>query len=179
MKTKDLKRKLKAQPGGSLEPVGSAKWTECPPNRPGYYWWRGGPECSEAYVVRIAGDIDARLWTYHGPYQDASVQEYGGQWAGPLLPPNDQHQRREPAATDVGIGTELNGWLPSAECCGSAPCSLKQSLSLQSRKQEAKDPHYGLAGRAQPKQARPLRTCRNKPHLQPCSSCLQGSPKLQ
>ena len=36
---------------------------------------------------------------------------------------NDEHQRWEPAATDVGIGTELNGWLPSAECCGSAKCS--------------------------------------------------------
>ncbi len=26
MKTKDLKRKQKAQPGGSLKPVGSARW---------------------------------------------------------------------------------------------------------------------------------------------------------
>jgi hypothetical protein len=32
---------------------------------------------------------------------------------------NEQHQRREPAATDAGIVTELNGWLPSAECWGS------------------------------------------------------------
>src|ERR1039458_6080102 len=32
--------------------------------------------------------------------------------------PNDQHQRREPASTDTRLGTEPNGWLPSAECCG-------------------------------------------------------------
>src|SRR5579859_5256026 len=28
-----------------------------------------------------------------------------------------QHQRREPAATEQQIHVELNGWLPSAECC--------------------------------------------------------------
>jgi hypothetical protein len=36
-----------------------------------------------------------------------------------LVTPNGQHQRREPAATEQRIQTELNGWLPSAECCGS------------------------------------------------------------
>ena len=34
------------------------------------------------------------------------------------LPLNDQHERWEPAANDVQIGTELNGWLPSAAWCG-------------------------------------------------------------
>jgi hypothetical protein len=34
--------------------------------------------------------------------------------------PNGQHQRREPAATEQRMQTELNGWLPSAECCGYA-----------------------------------------------------------
>jgi len=32
--------------------------------------------------------------------------------------PNDQHQRWEPAAADTRTATDLNGWLPSAECCG-------------------------------------------------------------
>src|SRR5262245_58679428 len=32
---------------------------------------------------------------------------------------NVQHQRREPAATERRIQTELSDWLPSAECCGS------------------------------------------------------------
>jgi hypothetical protein len=31
---------------------------------------------------------------------------------------NVQHQRWEPAAAYVRTGTELNGWLPSAACCG-------------------------------------------------------------
>ena len=33
---------------------------------------------------------------------------------------NGQHQRWEPAAADVRIAPDLNGWLPSAECC----CSM-------------------------------------------------------
>ena len=32
--------------------------------------------------------------------------------------PNDKHQRWETAAAGAGIGSKLNGWLPSAECCG-------------------------------------------------------------
>jgi len=32
--------------------------------------------------------------------------------------PNDQHQPREPAAADARIDTDLDGWLPSAECSG-------------------------------------------------------------
>ena len=35
-------------------------------------------------------------------------------------PPNEQHQEWEPAAVGPGIGTELNGWLPSAVCCSLA-----------------------------------------------------------
>jgi len=35
-----------------------------------------------------------------------------------FIMPNDQHQRREPAATDDRIVTERNGWLPSAACWG-------------------------------------------------------------
>src|ERR1035437_479517 len=31
---------------------------------------------------------------------------------------NGQHQRREPAATEGGIVSERDGWLPAAECCG-------------------------------------------------------------
>ena len=42
--------------------------------------------------------------------------------------PNAQHQRWEPAAVDARIGTDLNGWLPSAECCGSAFSSLEVML---------------------------------------------------
>ena len=37
-----------------------------------------------------------------------------------MMTPNDQHQRWEPAAKDSRIVTGLDGWLPSAECCGSA-----------------------------------------------------------
>jgi hypothetical protein len=37
-----------------------------------------------------------------------------------MVLPNDQHQRWEPAAADIRIATDLTGWLPSAECCGSA-----------------------------------------------------------
>jgi hypothetical protein len=33
--------------------------------------------------------------------------------------PNDERERWEPAATDAGIGTDLNGWLPSAPRFGS------------------------------------------------------------
>jgi hypothetical protein len=39
-------------------------------------------------------------------------------WREHLKRQNDQHQRWEPAATDAGVESELNGWLPSAECCG-------------------------------------------------------------
>jgi hypothetical protein len=31
---------------------------------------------------------------------------------------NGQHQPREPAATDIGIVTDLHGWLPAPQCCG-------------------------------------------------------------
>jgi hypothetical protein len=37
-----------------------------------------------------------------------------------MLLPNAQHQPREPAAADARSDTDLNSWLPSAECCGSA-----------------------------------------------------------
>ena len=33
-------------------------------------------------------------------------------------PPNDHHQRWEPAADDVGVVADVNGWLSSAACCG-------------------------------------------------------------
>ena len=36
-----------------------------------------------------------------------------------LIPPNDQHQPQEPAAADGRMRTDINGWLRSAECCGS------------------------------------------------------------
>ena len=40
--------------------------------------------------------------------------------AGAIIRPNDQDQRWEPAAPDPRIASDLNGWLPSAACCGSA-----------------------------------------------------------
>jgi hypothetical protein len=44
-----------------------------------------------------------------------SLVEFIVQWH---LSSNDEHQRWEPAATDARIATDLNGWLPSAGCCG-------------------------------------------------------------
>jgi hypothetical protein len=38
---------------------------------------------------------------------------------------NGQHQRCEPAANGFGIVSELNGWLASAACCGSASLSKR------------------------------------------------------
>ena len=43
---------------------------------------------------------------------------------------NDQHQRWEPAAADAGIAVTLNGWLPSAECCGWAMVVEIQMLPM-------------------------------------------------
>ena len=40
--------------------------------------------------------------------------------AGIGFTPNAQHQRRKPAEAERRIQTGLNGWLPSAEWCGSA-----------------------------------------------------------
>jgi len=37
------------------------------------------------------------------------------------LRPNDERERWEPAAADARIGTDLNGWLPSAPRYGGAP----------------------------------------------------------
>jgi hypothetical protein len=37
---------------------------------------------------------------------------------GFFISPNDWHQRQEPAANDVEIAAERNGWLLSAACCG-------------------------------------------------------------
>src|SRR5436190_18898294 len=34
------------------------------------------------------------------------------------MPPNDRHQRWEPAARDGRLVSKLNGWLPSAAWCG-------------------------------------------------------------
>src|ERR1043166_3765419 len=47
-----------------------------------------------------------------------------------LMTPNDQHQRWEPAAADAGMVSDLNGWLPSAECCGWAFSSPLETQKL-------------------------------------------------
>jgi hypothetical protein len=52
---------------------------------------------------------------------------------------NAEHQRWEPAAADAGIGSELNGWLPSAECSGSATRSCESSQMPNPRNKQVSD----------------------------------------
>jgi hypothetical protein len=70
--------------------AGSA-WQKTAPAKPGYYWWRGDERATERYVVQVAS-IDGRMFVYNGPYRDDWAIHYGGEWAGPLEPPNNKLQ---------------------------------------------------------------------------------------
>src|SRR5207237_2144661 len=51
-------------------------------------------------------------------HRDAHDYEQSGSFHKVLFYANDQHQRWEPAAHDSGTESQVNGWLPSAACCG-------------------------------------------------------------
>jgi len=113
MKTKNLKRKLKAQPGGSLEPVGSEiRWVIV--GRCGLYegQWQRRREALRAHTADTGRD-----WPFCRRQGDRAVKAR-------IMFPNDHHQRWELTASDVGIATDLNGWLPSAAWCGYAAWSF-------------------------------------------------------
>lgn len=70
-------------------------WTTELPTKPGWYWFEGvsvceiGPELLEKQVplqvVRVIGDDDLAVRVDHG-YAGA-IEDFSGQWAGPLEPP--------------------------------------------------------------------------------------------
>ena len=84
-------------------------WTKILPNKPGYYWWRKNQYKSESiyYVFydhaesvkgcsRYESIVNVKpenrvlycRWTYEGLYDKQSLENVGGEWYGPLNPPN-------------------------------------------------------------------------------------------
>jgi hypothetical protein len=56
------------------------KWTTTPPVENGWYWWRSGKQG----IVSITYVYDRAFMNGNHPFQ---VATYGGEWAGPLVPP--------------------------------------------------------------------------------------------
>jgi hypothetical protein len=80
MKTKTLKRKQKARPGGSLEPVGSAGWHDAPTCAG--WWW---------------SDVMEQWSQWEGAGNAADqLTEAAAPWWGPWMPPNDRGQAQTP-----------------------------------------------------------------------------------
>lgn len=78
------------------------RWTNDPPVRPGFYWYRETRDRHEPTVLEIAveefgGNVD--LFIREGPGRDQVnfIENYDGEWAGPIpLPveertPNIEH----------------------------------------------------------------------------------------
>ncbi len=95
---------------------------------------RGCPRVCGAYFSFLRSTLELRLlWSYFSwragpsrrgyPRQNRPFIDNEQNSGTDPFTHNVQHQRWEPAAADTGIGSELNGWLPSAECCGSARMS--------------------------------------------------------
>ncbi len=59
------------------------RWTSDKPTVPGWYWWRQKPGGVLAIVEFASG---VRYPLYGGRY----FKPQGGEWSGPLTPPDDQ-----------------------------------------------------------------------------------------
>jgi len=62
-------------------------WTTEKPTQPGWYWWRK----SRRHEIEIAKlwDVDNIYGQFHQDPHVFRVDEVGGEWAGPLAPPEE------------------------------------------------------------------------------------------
>ena len=68
------------------------KWTRKRPIQPGWYWWRE-PEYNNNMpeMAKIVQSTDGlRVLWFTGALEDDELEQYDGQWAGPLVPPEAQ-----------------------------------------------------------------------------------------
>lgn len=65
-----------------------SKWTTSKPTVPGWYWWRCSPYYVDCLLVlhRHQGGFTAK----GGYWEDSKiVSDMKGEWAGPLMPPEE------------------------------------------------------------------------------------------
>ena len=65
-----------------LDTLTERRWSATIPAVPGYYWWREGPGNARIVLVSSTGMVYDQ---YHG--EPVSVMRMGGEWYGPLQPP--------------------------------------------------------------------------------------------
>ena len=63
------------------------KWIDSRPSKTGYYFWRYDNRAGSA-VVRL-WHLNGSLWVDGGSLGSKMVDDWPGQWAGPIAPPRD------------------------------------------------------------------------------------------
>lgn len=66
-------------------------WTKTPPSEPGYYWWRKYKYKNNGmfYVWREVTGLMYCRWLSSSLCDKQLVSEAGGEWIGPVIPPDD------------------------------------------------------------------------------------------
>ena len=65
------------------------KWTKTTPTEEGYYWWRFN-NLSDEYIVKVAiSSITDELCVYNGVYASVEMEDYEGEWCGPITRPEE------------------------------------------------------------------------------------------
>lgn len=68
-------------------------WSDAPPEREGYYWWRAKPGLPKSVVwvrnVSMWRHTESLRAYFHGSATSHVPEVIGGQWGGPLREPGD------------------------------------------------------------------------------------------
>lgn len=62
-------------------------WTKEPPTEPGWYWWRYGPGTRPGMVCLFQTGAVRHALAHWAGEKEPTPAEMGGEWAGPLTPP--------------------------------------------------------------------------------------------
>lgn len=65
--------------------IGPSAWSSDPPKVPGWYWWRH-VEIRQGVVVWVRED-EGLMWVHVPHREPRAPEEIGGEWSGPLVPP--------------------------------------------------------------------------------------------
>ena len=61
-------------------------WTSEKPTRPGWYWWRSPMYAPSPQRIELNGPDEP----YCATMEEDNLDELGGEWAGPILEPDEQ-----------------------------------------------------------------------------------------
>lgn len=68
-------------------------WTTNKPTTPGWYWWRRNKDKNlTCHEIGYRHEHDG-LWILSLPDEYVRIDEYGGEWAGPIPEPEEPQQR--------------------------------------------------------------------------------------